>query len=110
MERRVAYKTSASCALLARRCRQQAAGKTLRGKELAPQVGLEPTTLRLTADTVVAASHCKHKYLHARKSDFRVNWGDFGGTPVKLEKARQVHCLQPSQDDSKVYVPSVSYS
>ena len=32
-----------------RLCRQQTAGKTLQGKELAPQVGLEPTTLRLTA-------------------------------------------------------------
>ena len=28
---------------------------------LAPQVGLEPTTLRLTAEQLVAASHCKHK-------------------------------------------------
>src|SRR5450759_2577067 len=27
---------------------------------LAPQVGLEPTTLRLTAEPLVAASRCKH--------------------------------------------------
>jgi len=31
--------TSTSCALLAWRCRQRTAGKTLRGKELAPQDG-----------------------------------------------------------------------
>src|ERR1017187_3872461 len=30
-------------------------------KEVAPQVGLEPTTLRLTAERLVAASRCKHK-------------------------------------------------
>ena len=30
--------------------RQQTAGESLRGNELAPQVGLEPTTLRLTAE------------------------------------------------------------
>ena len=38
-----------------------------------------PTPLRLTAETVVAASRCKHKHLHARKTDYRVNWGDSGG-------------------------------
>src|ERR1035437_8841276 len=32
---------------------------------LAPQVGLEPTTLRLTAERLIAASHCKRKYLYA---------------------------------------------
>jgi len=31
------------------------------GVNLAPQVGFEPTTLRLTAQPVVAASRCKHK-------------------------------------------------
>ena len=40
-----------------------------------------PKTLRLTADLVVASSRCKHDYLDARKPDYRVNWGDFGGTP-----------------------------
>ena len=60
-ERRGTHETSASCALLARRWRQRTAGKTLRGKELAPQVGLEPTTLRLTAERLVAASRCNHK-------------------------------------------------
>jgi hypothetical protein len=40
----------------------------------------EPATLRLTAELVVAASHCKHKYLDVRKTDYRVNWGDSGGT------------------------------
>jgi len=56
------------------------------GVKLAPQVGFEPTTLRLTADTVVAASRCKHEYLDARKPDFAGNWGDSGGTlsPARL--------------------------
>ena len=49
-------------------------------EKLAPQVGLEPTTLRLTAERLVAASRCKNNYLHARKADYRVNWGDSGGT------------------------------
>jgi len=38
------------------------------------------TALRLTADPLVVASRCKHKYLHARESDYCVNWGDSGGT------------------------------
>ena len=46
------------------------------------QAELEPTTLRLTAEPVVAASRCKHNYLGARKTDYGVNWGDFGGTPT----------------------------
>jgi hypothetical protein len=33
----------------------QRTGKSLEEKELAPQVGLEPTTLRLTAEWLVAA-------------------------------------------------------
>src|ERR1035437_1291598 len=41
---------------------------------------VSPTTLRLTAEPVVAASRCKHEYLHARKTDYCVNWGDSGGT------------------------------
>ena len=32
-----------------------------KGVILAPQVGLEPTTLRLTAEILIAASRCKHK-------------------------------------------------
>ena len=36
-------------------------------------------TLRLTADPVVAASHCKNNYLHAQKTDCRVNWGGLWG-------------------------------
>jgi hypothetical protein len=47
---------------------------------LAPQVGLEPTTLRLTAECLKAASRCKHKYLDGRKANIRGIWGDFGGT------------------------------
>src|ERR1035441_61776 len=42
---------------------------------------LEPTTLRLTAEGFMAASRCKHKYLHARKADYFGIWGDSGGTP-----------------------------
>jgi hypothetical protein len=49
-------------------------------KNLAPQVGFEPTTLRLTVDRLSAASRCKDKYLQARKGDFGGNWGDSGGT------------------------------
>jgi hypothetical protein len=49
-------------------------------RSLAPQVGLEPTTLRLTAERLIVASRCKRKYLDARKRDFPGNWGDFGGT------------------------------
>ncbi len=47
---------------------------------LAPQVGLEPTTLRLTAEWLVAASHCKQKELGMQKADLARNWGDSGGT------------------------------
>ena len=32
-----------------------------KGLKVAPQVGLEPTTLRLTAEGFIAASRCKHK-------------------------------------------------
>jgi hypothetical protein len=49
------------------------------GWTLAPQVGFEPTTLRLTADTVLAASHCKHNYLDARRRDFPENAGGLWG-------------------------------
>ena len=49
-------------------------------ENLAPQVGLEPTTLRLTAEWLVAASHCKQKELGMQKADLAGNWGDSGGT------------------------------
>jgi hypothetical protein len=48
--------------------------------DLAPQVGLEPTTLRLTAEWLVAASQCKQKELGLQKADLAGNWGDSGGT------------------------------
>src|ERR1019366_207947 len=32
-----------------------------KGLRLAPQVGFEPTTLRLTAEWLIATSRCKHK-------------------------------------------------
>ena len=51
-----------------------------KGLNVAPQVGLEPTTLRLTAERLMAASRCKHKYLDETKSDSAANWGDSGGT------------------------------
>ena len=54
-----------------------------KGVNLAPQVGFEPTTLRLTADTVVAASRCKHNHLGSRKADYRVNWGD-SSRPLRI--------------------------
>src|ERR1019366_5072973 len=58
---------------------------------LAPQVGFEPTTLRLTAERLIAASRCKHKYLHAQKADYRVNWGGIWGdsSPPRLQHLRQ---------------------
>lgn len=42
---------------------------------------IRPTTLRLTAFPVVAASRCKRNYLHARKTDSRGNWGGLWGDP-----------------------------
>jgi hypothetical protein len=53
---------------------------------MAPQVGLEPTTLRLTAEPLIDASHCKHKYLDVRESDYCGNWGDSGGTLVEVRQ------------------------
>ena len=47
-----------------------------KGLVLAPQVGLEPTTLRLTAECLKAASRCKHK-TYTREN--RV-LAEFGGT------------------------------
>src|ERR1035437_6356078 len=38
------------------------------GLNLAPQVGFEPTTLRLTAEWLIAASPCKHKARNAPKT------------------------------------------
>ena len=35
---------------------------------MAPQVGFEPTTLRLTAEWLIAASPCKHKARNAPKT------------------------------------------
>ena len=49
-----------------------------KGLNLAPQVGFEPTTLRLTAEQLIAASRCKHNYLDARKADCRGNRGILG--------------------------------
>src|ERR1035437_1338956 len=55
---------------------------------------LEPATLRLTAELVVAASRCKHKYLHARKTDYRDNWGDPGGTQEIVGSTRRLSAVE----------------
>src|SRR5579872_5418353 len=54
---------------------------------LAPQVGLEPTTLRLTAERSFVASRCKHNYLYARFEVCRRIWGDSGGTLGGLSRS-----------------------
>lgn len=46
-----------------------------KGDGLAPQVGFEPTALRLTADQVVAASHCKHEAYTCKKPIILEFWG-----------------------------------
>src|ERR1039458_7486144 len=50
------------------------------GLKLAPQVGLEPTTLRLTAIRVVATSRCKHK-TYTRQDRVSPLEGLLGGLP-----------------------------
>jgi hypothetical protein len=52
-------------------------------KNLAAQLGLEPTTLRLTAERLVAASRCKHNCLDAPRTYYRVNWGGLWGYPLR---------------------------
>ncbi len=47
--------------------------------ELAPQVGLEPTTLRLTAEPVVAASRCKHETCTHKMPIIALIGGTLGG-------------------------------
>ena len=54
------------------------------GQNLAPQVGLEPTTLRLTAERLVAASRCKHKTWTRQNLIFPEIGGDSGGTLTDL--------------------------
>src|ERR1022692_4912308 len=51
-----------------------------KGVILAPQVGLEPTTLRLTGERLLAASRCKHDYLRTRNEIFGGIWGGTGGS------------------------------
>jgi len=53
----------------------------------APQVGLEPTTLRLTALRVVAASRCKHK-TYTRKNPSLPEFGGTLGVPPVGPKGR----------------------
>ena len=54
-----------------------------KGLNLAPQVGFEPTTLRLTAERLIAASHCKHK-AYTRENPIIA---EFGGTLGVLHDA-----------------------
>src|ERR1017187_4665520 len=42
---------------------------------------LQPTTLRLTAERLIAASRCKHKTYTREKPIILEFGGDFGGTP-----------------------------
>jgi hypothetical protein len=52
------------------------------GLVLSPQVGREPTTLRLTDEPLVAAARRKRKYLHMRKADLREIGGLGGPLPA----------------------------
>jgi len=76
------------------------------GLVLAPQVGLEPTILRLTAEPLIAASGCKHKYLNARCAEFHWNWGGSGGTPNGSECAVIEPRWSTSQQRLYVHVPA----
>src|SRR5438105_94183 len=58
-----------------------------KGVGLAPQVGLEPTTLRLTAEWPFVTSRCKHDDLRTRFASSGGIWGDFGGTAVSSPEA-----------------------
>src|ERR1039458_5295569 len=53
-----------------------------KGDILAPQVGFEPTTLRLTAERLMASSRCKHKTYTRNKRIL----SDFGGSLGVLPK------------------------
>ena len=63
------------------RCTPDGHRTRLMNTNLAHQVGLDPTALRLTAEPLVDASRCKHNNLHAPKSNYLGIWGDSGGTP-----------------------------
>ena len=76
---------------------------------MAPQVGFEPTTLRLTAERLIAASHCKHRYLDVKGRDLGGNWGDSGGTPSQIT-AQDHQRLNKSADRSSTWYPSPSKS
>ena len=64
-------------------CRCQLLGRiNSEENNLAPQVGLEPTTLRLTADWLLVASHWKHKSYARELPILPEIWGDSGGTAI----------------------------
>jgi hypothetical protein len=62
---------------------------------MAPRVGLEPQTLRLTAEQLVAASRCKHGGLRVQKPDFFVNWGGLWGYSREIAPKRYAHLPEP---------------
>src|ERR1019366_7473381 len=59
---------------------------------LAPQVGFEPTTLRLTAERLIAASRCKHKTSGRQNAIFAEIGGTLGGaqgSPMRRTRSRK---------------------
>ena len=55
-----------------------------KGVKLAPQVGFEPTTLRLTAERLIAASRCKHETYTREKGVLLEFGGTLGVSPQHL--------------------------
>ena len=62
----------------------------IKGVILAPQVGLEPTTLRLTAERLLAASRCKHDTYACKKSILVVIGGTLGGLSAQPPRACRI--------------------
>jgi hypothetical protein len=75
---------------------------------LAPQVGLEPTTLRLTAEPVIAASRCKHKTYTGERPGFAEIRGTLGGRALDVSPSIHRETEQPSFSlFNRVLVPPV---
>ena len=49
---------------------------------MAPQVGFEPTTIRVTAEPLAGASRCKHETYADKMLIIPLIGGDYGGTPT----------------------------
>ena len=62
---------------------------------LAPQVGLEPTTLRLTAEWLVVALHCKQK-TYTRDHELIREFGGTLGVPLPICLICWPHAAQPA--------------